>query len=93
MGDSKYNAFSIVLSAIIGSLEALEQTKIKRFIAFTIIYNNAFFLSALLISTKDGYNSLIESLLIYIILSLLTVLIFSVQKTSSFSSLQNLRDL
>lgn len=94
MGNPKHYCIEHNIICIVGSLEALEQTKTKRFIAYTIIFNNAFFLSLVLLTAKDAYYSLLESLLIYVVLSFLTVLIFSLLKTAvNMENLTSLRDL
>lgn len=60
--------------AIVGAVQALMQTKIKRFIAYTVIFNNAFFLSLVLLSGFVPLFNLMNSLICYILVSLLTIL-------------------
>ena len=85
---------SLILSAIVGSIQAVEQTKIKRFVAYTIIYNNTFFLSLILLSGKGAFYGLMEALMLYIIISLTTVLAFFLLKNwETKLNLLTLRDL
>ncbi len=66
----------VILSAIIGSVQAIQQIKIKRFIAYTIIYNNAFFLAVIIIASTISYLTLIGVLILYLIGSILNLLPF-----------------
>ncbi len=87
---------SILLSALIGSIQAVAQTKLKRFIAYTTIYNTAFFLALLIISGSFSIYSLLISSFLYAIGSILTVLpMLSINPLHSklFSSLRDLSSL
>jgi len=59
--------FVCIASAIIGSVQAVVQTKFKRFLAFTIIFNNSFFTSLILLSGINAFMSLMESIMLYLI--------------------------
>ena len=83
----------IILSLFIGSLQALKQQKIKKFISYTIIYNNGFFLSLTILPYyhSDYIQSL--SLFFYLISSFLTLLLFKNYRSLNMnSSFQNIRD-
>jgi len=87
---------SIFLSALIGSIQAVTQTKLKRFIAYTTIYNTSFFMSLLLLSGSFSIYALLISSLLYAISSVLTVFpMLSIQPLHSkqFSSLRDLLSL
>lgn len=58
-------------SGIIGSIQAASQTKVKRFLAFGIIFNNTYFLAMLLIAGKQALFGLVESMSLYLISSFL----------------------
>jgi len=82
----------LLLSVFIGSLYAVKQQKIKRFISYTIIYNNGFFLALTLLT--GYYSNYIQALTIifYLISSFLILLIFYNQLTP-MGPINNLRDL
>lgn len=85
---------TLILSSVIGSIQASGQTKIKRFIAYTIIFNNSFFLGLMLISGRGAFYSLIQSIMLYLIITLTTALAFFVLKNSENNlRLLTLRDL
>jgi NADH-quinone oxidoreductase subunit N len=65
---------SLILTAIVGSLQAVSQIKIKRFIAYTVIFNNAFFIALMFLSDYFALFSLISALLVYMCVSILTIL-------------------
>jgi NADH-quinone oxidoreductase subunit N len=65
---------SIICSALVGSIGAIKQTKIKRFLAYTVIFNNSFFLGIILVNQYYSLFSLIFSLLIYLIITILNIL-------------------
>lgn len=86
--------FACIASAIIGSVQAVVQTKFKRFLAFTIIFNNAFFTSLILLSGINAFMSLMESIMLYLMVSLTTTLCFFVLKNAQTNiRLLSLRDL
>jgi NADH-quinone oxidoreductase subunit N len=86
----------LVCSGIAGSLGSLMQATIKRFIGYTVIFNNAFFLGLMLLTEYFAYISLIFSLLIYIIvtiLSLLPIISLNLRMGDNENSFKLLRDL
>jgi NADH-quinone oxidoreductase subunit N len=85
---------TLVLSSIIGSIQASSQTKIKRFIAYTIIFNNSYFLGLMVMSGRGAFYSLLQSLMLYLIITLTTALAFFMLKNSENNMrLLTLRDL
>jgi NADH-quinone oxidoreductase subunit N len=87
---------SIFLSALIGSIQAVTQTKLKRFIAYTTIYNTAFFMSLLMISGSFSIYALLISSFLYALGSILTVFpMLAIQPLhrEHFSSLRDLLSL
>ncbi len=66
--------FAVIVSAIMGAVGAMKQTKIQRFLAYTVVFNNAFFLGALLVNQFFALYSLILSLIIYLVITLLNIL-------------------
>jgi NADH-quinone oxidoreductase subunit N len=83
-----------ILSGIIGSIQAASQTKIKRFLAYGIIFNNTYFLAILLISGKHAFLGLLESMGLYLLVSLLILLaIFLITNEQTLLRLRSLRDL
>lgn len=87
-----YLVLTIILSAIIGSIQAVQQLKIKRFLAYTIIYNNAFFLAIILISGWMSFYILMIAIILYLIGSILNLLPFWALKTPYGNAFQSLRD-
>jgi len=86
-------AIILLLSLIIGALYAVKQQKIKRFISYTIIYNNGFFLALTLITTY--FSNYIQSLtlIFYLISSFLILLLISHQQMLILKhTIYNLRD-
>lgn len=83
----------LLLSLLIGSLYAVKQQKIKRFISYTIIYNNGFFLALTLITTY--YSNYIQglTLIFYLMSSFLILLLMSNQQNLTRTPILNLRDL
>jgi NADH-quinone oxidoreductase subunit N len=87
---------SILLSALIGSVQAVAQTKLKRFLAYTTIYNNAFFMSLLVTSGAFSIYSLGLSSFLYAVGLIYTVLpLLSINPLHSghFSALRDLTSL
>lgn len=84
----------ILASSILGAIQATVQTKITRFIAYTIIFNNSFFLSVTMLAGKTAFFSLLQSLILYLILGLTTALSFFLLVNSETKQrLLSLRDL
>lgn len=83
---------SIVLTAIFGSIEAVNQTKIKRFLAYTTIFNTASFLSILLISGNFSIYILMYSLLLYAINNSLIILLLLAMHPLYYKEILSLRD-
>ena len=85
---------TLVLSSIIGSIQASSQTKIKRFIAYTIIFNNSYFLGLMVLAGRGAFYSLLQSIMLYLIITLTTALAFFMLKNSENNMrLLTLRDL
>jgi NADH-quinone oxidoreductase subunit N len=85
---------TMVLSSIIGSVQASSQTKIKRFIAYTIIFNNSYFLGLMILEGRGAFYSLLQSIILYLIITLTTALAFFMLKNSENNlRLLTLRDL
>lgn len=85
--------FVAITSGIIGAVQAILQMKIKRFLAYTIIYNNAFFVSLLVLSKKSVILLLLETNGLYLLLSfgLMTILyVFKNHFSIVINSLRNL---
>ena len=84
----------IIISLIIGSIQAVKQQKIKKFISYTIIYNNGFFLSLTLITNFHSDYIQFLSLFFYLISSFLLLLLFNnFQSLNINFTFQNLRVL
>lgn len=86
----------LVCSGIAGSIGTLMQSTIKRFIGYTVIFNNAFFLGLMILTEYFAYISLIFSLIIYIIitiLSLLPIISLNLRLVDYENSFKLLRDL
>lgn len=84
---------SIILSAVIGSLQALTQTKIKRFLAYTTIFNTASFLSLLLVSGNFSIYALLYSSFLYAITNVLIILPLVSLRSLHNVEILSLRDL
>lgn len=65
---------TIIMTGVIGAIGAMKQTKIKRFIAYTIIFNNAYFLGIILLNKYYSMLSLTMSMVIYVIITMLNIL-------------------
>ena len=72
-----------ILTGIVGSIQAVIQTKIKRFVAYTVIFNNAFFLALILLSGFNSLFTLLNALICYIIVSVLTLIPLLILKNST----------
>jgi NADH-quinone oxidoreductase subunit N len=87
-------SLGIFLSAIVGSFQAINQFKVKRFLAYTIIFNTSFFLSLTVLTSYFALFSLLFSLILYLCVSLLTLFLFtSIRIVNSNLKFKSLRDL
>lgn len=79
-----------MVSLLGGALGALIQTNIKRFIAFSVLFNNGFIFIAILSNSFHSISILITFLIFY---SITLLSIFLIINSITNNSLRNLKDL
>jgi len=91
---NKMYILCIFMCLFVGGFLALNQTNYKKFMAFSSIFNNAFFLTALLLHSSFSYFTLYSYLISYQILLVILFIPFLFLKRLDHSLiLLNLRDL
>ncbi|RYE05343.1 MAG: hypothetical protein EOP33_06540 [Rickettsiaceae bacterium] len=92
-----FNKFYIVctfMSLFVGGFLALNQTNYKKFMAFSSIFNNSFFITALLLHSSFSYFSMYSYLISYQILLVILFVPFLFLRRLDYSLIfLNLRDL
>ena len=82
------------LSLLLGSLGALYQIKIKRFLAYSSISHMGFILIALAIMSIESFYSLIFYIIIYMFLSIcIFSIILNIRKYTNFLKFKKINDL
>lgn len=91
---NKIYIICIFLSLFVGGFLAFNQTNFKKFMAFSSVFNNAFFLTALLLHSSFSYFTLYSYLISYQILLVILFIPFLFLRRLDFSLVFiNLRDL
>ena len=91
---NKMYIICIFLSLFVGGFLAFNQTNYKKFMAFSSVFNNAFFLTALLLHSSFSYFSLMSYLVSYqILLTILFIPFLFLKRLDHSLILINLRDL
>ena len=91
---NKMYILCIFLSLFVGGFLAFNQTNYKKFMAFSSVFNNAFFLTALLLHSSFSYFSLFSYLISYqILLTILFIPFLFLKRLDHSLILINLRDL
>lgn len=91
--------FSAISSIVVGTFGALEQTKIKRFLAYSTISNIGYLLIGITVCTSEGVQASFIYLIIYIVMSInLFSMITSIhylyhEKFKFITDLRNLNEL
>lgn len=84
----------IILSLLLGSIQAVKQQKIKKFISYTIIYNNGFFLSLTILPTVYSDHVQFLALFFYLLSSFLILFLFqNYRSLNMHATFQNIRDI
>jgi NADH-quinone oxidoreductase subunit N len=91
---NKMYVICIFLSLFVGGFLAFNQTNYKKFMAFSSVFNNAFFLTALLLHSSFSYFSLMSYLISYqILLTIMFIPFLFLKRLDHTLILINLRDL
>lgn len=91
---NKFYLGCVFCSLVIGGFLALNQTSYKKFMAFSSIFNNSFFLTALMLHSKFSYFSMYSYLISYqILLVILFVPFLFLKRLDHNLVFNNLRDL
>jgi NADH:ubiquinone oxidoreductase subunit 2 (subunit N) len=87
----KYLLIVIMLTTIVGGLGALIQTKISRFIAFSVIMNNSFLLAAVLAGSATSFFIFLSFIAFYFLL--LSIVFVILQNVKGGAQINNLKEL
>lgn len=91
---NKIYLICIFCSLFVGGFLALNQTNYKKFMAYSSIFNNAFFMTALLLHSNFSYFSMYSYLVSYQILLVILFIPFLFLRRLDYSLIfSNLRDL
>jgi NADH-quinone oxidoreductase subunit N len=84
---------TLLLSLIIPSIFVFGQTKLKKFIIYTSIFHNAFFIAPLLTNSAHSIVSSNEALLVYLLIMMSFLVLMSLLKTIDGESIDGLNIL